>query len=239
VNHQLPQQQEQQQQLLDSHQEQTASQDTLVYQQQTQQQHTQQQQQQPQKQRRYHQIYCPIPCNNVRTSEELQHQIMFDVDIIEEFGCETPQIKELANQLHINYKFHETLSCRCEGLTEVINRKVQKSVSYSKFSTMSNKNTVYFSYNLLPVYVTSKFPKTKTQKGNIRRHAIQKFCRKFKVSGTYTCICPISQMNRRYLMLLKEDMLPSARENVLIDMYGKLLNVMASGSNTECLPEML
>jgi hypothetical protein len=104
---------------------------------------------------------------------------------------------------------------------------------------MSKKNTVYFSFNFLPIYTISKFPKTKKQKAYIRQHAIQKFCRKFKMSRTYVSIYPIPQMNGAYLMLSKEDMLPSARENGLINMYGQLHSVMAGGSDTECPPGML
>jgi hypothetical protein len=50
----------------------------------------------------------PHTNNNFRTSES-QHVIMFDINVSEEFGTETQQVKELANQLNINYKFHHIM----------------------------------------------------------------------------------------------------------------------------------
>jgi hypothetical protein len=68
-----------------------------------------QQQPQQQQQRRYHNIFCPIASNNVSRPRESQHHaIMFDTHIIEEFGNETPKVKELAKKMNVNYKFENT-----------------------------------------------------------------------------------------------------------------------------------
>jgi hypothetical protein len=49
-----------------------------------------------QQQQQQHHIYCPVPNNTFgRKNESQEHVIMFDTNLIEEFGIETPKYKNL------------------------------------------------------------------------------------------------------------------------------------------------
>jgi dUTP pyrophosphatase len=105
---------------------------------------------------------------------------------------------------------------------------------FAKLSSLYRENTVYYSFNFLPVYVTCKFPKSRKQKKYIQRHAIQKLCRKFKISRGDISIHSIPDMNGVNMILPKKDMLPSVREYMLTSMYTQLRGVMTGGSDSVC-----
>jgi hypothetical protein len=67
---------------------------------------------------------------------------MFDTNLIEEFGIKKPQVQEFAKNLNIEYKFIR--ACRCADLKYIVNRRVCKTICYSKLSSLSKESSLLF-----------------------------------------------------------------------------------------------
>jgi hypothetical protein len=193
--------------------------------------HHQQQQQQHNNQ---HYIFCPIS-NGPSTAKE--HIIMFDENLIEEFGIK--RVEQFAKKNNVQYRFKSAATCRCEGLNDVIKRKVCKSICYSKLSDLCKRNTVYCAFNLLPIYVTDKTYRIRKQKRHMHRNAMQRFSKKFNVPRKDIIILSINVncIDNVHLVLPKQNVMSSSlREYKIMDMYTKLCDVMAVPDVFECPP---
>jgi hypothetical protein len=99
------------------------------------------------------------------------------------------------------------------------------------------RNVVHLAAGLLPVYATNKIPRPNKVHLYIRRHALHKYSRKFRVPRADLTVYPIGNVDNVFLILPKKTVLSqSLRECVLIDMFEQLSDTMARNSCGECPP---